>query len=223
MRFRFIAVLATSLAIAQPASAQILWSNGYGNWQGGQVNQDYLTSNAWAARSYDNFRLTSQSLVTGFFGYFNPSNGFAADWTAATWEVRTGLSSGNLGTLIASGSGAVNRVASEGRFYSELTGLNLQLDAGDYWLFFAPQTTYDGYAVFSNYVSNNANAVNAVQDNYNMWAFSNGAPEDGGQKYDLAIGAFGQMNVVPEPASIALVGAGLGVLGVIARRRRTQA
>ena len=55
-----------------------------------------------------------------------------------------------------------------------------------------------------------------------MWAFYNGAPEDGNQ-VDLAMGAFGQMNVVPEPASIALVGAGLGVLGVIARRRRTQA
>lgn len=222
MRFRSIAVLAASLAIAQPASAQILWSNGYGNFLGGQVNQDNLTWNNWAARSYDNFTLTSQSLITGFFGYFENANGQPADWTAATWEVRTGLSVGNSGTLIASGSGAVNRVASEGVYYSELTGLNLQLGPGNYWLFFAPQTTYDTYAVFSKLVSNNANAVNAVQDNYNMWAFYNGAPEDGLQ-FDLAMGAFGQMNVVPEPASIALVGAGLGVLGVIARRRRTQA
>ena len=61
--------------------------------------------------------------------------------TGATWEIRQGISEGNGGTLIASGSTTTPVVTPTGRsgfgfteFMVEVTGLNVHLAPGTYWL-----------------------------------------------------------------------------------------
>ena len=61
--------------------------------------------------------------------------------TGATWEIRQGVSEGNGGTLIASGTTTTPVVTPTGRsgfgfteFMVEVTGLNVSLAPGTYWL-----------------------------------------------------------------------------------------
>jgi hypothetical protein len=93
-------------------------------------------------QTYQNFVIPSGQTwtITGLF-----SNNLQNDvFSSAVWEIRSGLSAGNGGALIASGSSAVTQTAT-GRsllgfteFNTTVTGLSQVLGAGTYWFNVAP-------------------------------------------------------------------------------------
>ena len=226
MRLKLVAALFTSVAISSPANAQILWSNGTTPTHGATANQYYSGSGPWNYRAYDNFTLTQASTITGLFGSYQSST---PSWTVGHYEIRSGLSNGNLGTLVASGSGAFTPTATSAfEYFSELLGLNISLAAGNYWLFLAPESTDDSRpGAYSNLMgANTTNALNAAGD-LSYWMDSQaggGNPQlDTSVHYDLAYGAYGvaaSVVATPEPASMILLATGLGFVGFVAKRRR---
>jgi hypothetical protein len=94
----------------------------------------------------------------------NPDIDFTAFPITANWSIRSGVSSNGLGDLIASGSSVANvtstgRTSGTGREYTfSVSGLNVSLDPGDYFLSVTPSSLnsgklsggYDTYASITN-------------------------------------------------------------------------
>src|ERR1043166_5775986 len=124
----------------RPPSGNILWYNGDFNNVNGLANEQ----NTLVAQSsiYDNFIVPSPGWhVTAVFS----DNLENTTVTGANWEIRSGVSEGNGGTLIASGTTATPLVTPTGRggfgfteFMSEVTGLSVDLAPGTYWLNVTP-------------------------------------------------------------------------------------
>ena len=79
---------------------------------------------------------------------------------SATWEIRSGVSAGNGGTVVASGMTATPVVTPTGRsgfgfteFTVEVTGLSVHLDPGTYWLNVTPVDSLDGGRAFDSTTS----------------------------------------------------------------------
>jgi hypothetical protein len=100
-------------------------------------------NNPYGAATYQNFTAGSSVFVTGLFtnnlSQLTPTSGY--------WEIRSGVSEGNGGTLVASGSGAVTN-APTGRsdfgfveYHNEVDGLNVSLNSGTYWFAVVPVCT----------------------------------------------------------------------------------
>ena len=226
-----------ALAMAAPSSAaaQTLFYNGNWNLTDGQTSATN-TGNANAI-IFENFVVGGLGWnVTGLFGEFHQKG---ALWTTANWEIRTGITAGNAGTLVASGIGPTTNAAT-GRalgafteYRATISGLNLLFAPGTYWLGLAPvgASTAAGNDIYLSYTAG-VNGVNSVLDgdffvrsvvhNYQEpAAFSN---------VNFALGVLGTVvtqqqppsSSVPEPSSLALMFAGSAVLAGVARRRRTQ-
>ena len=88
----------------------------------------------------------TQWTVTGVFTN-NLSTVNRVDPAQSYWEIREGVSSGNIGTLVASGTGAALYFPTgrnEGGFFEFTTlvkGINVPLQAGTYWLSVVPECT----------------------------------------------------------------------------------
>src|ERR1700736_525010 len=132
----------TAIAQAPPGS---LWYNGDFNGVNGLANE--RNTGVTQAAVYDDFNVTTPAWnVTAVFS----DNLFSAmTVTAADWEIRTGVSEGNAGTLVASGTTNSPLVTLTGRggfglqeYMVEVTGLNVflpMLPSGQhYWLNVTP-------------------------------------------------------------------------------------
>ena len=134
-------------------------SNGLAN-----ENDAIVGGDPYGAATYQNFVNSQTWNVTGLFtnnlSGLTPSSGY--------WEIRSGMSEGNGGTLIASGtqSGGNFSQTPTGRSgfgyteYTDLvTGLNVNLPSGMYWLAMVPACpTCDG----RSFNSNSLEGLNAV-------------------------------------------------------------
>ncbi|MEO8333687.1 MAG: PEP-CTERM sorting domain-containing protein [bacterium] len=232
MRSRLITALITAVALASPAQAQVLWSNGSTPTFLSEANQFYTGPLAFDVKAYDNFTLSQTSTITGLFGYYTT---FISTWTRGHYEIRSGMGVGSFGTLIASGQGDFAQVfVSPGDpeiptsdvYFSQLLGLNIVLPAGDYWMFLAPETSIPAVISWSSMVGADVtDAVNAVGDLNHLVSNNGAGPFLGiGFPYDLAYGAYGVRGSVvaaPEPASMVLFATGLGMFGLVARRKRS--
>jgi hypothetical protein len=153
--------------------------------------------------------------------------------TGADWEIRTGLSEGNAGTLIASGTTNSPVVTPTGRsgfgfteYMVEVTGLNVFLPMlpsdQHYWLNVTPVGNGTGRSF--NTTTSGTNCVGTpCGDDYNAFftstyfgAYFNSCIVD--QCFDYSNGVIG--TVVPEPATVALLTCGVGALLIAVRRRR---
>ena len=134
----------------------VLWYNGdFDNVNGLYNGQDTAIGAGNFASVYDNFNVTGGGwTVTEVFS----DNLTDTNVTGATWEIRSGVSAGNGGTLVASGTTAAPIVTPTGRsgfgfteFQIKVTGLNVflpVLTAGQfYWLNVTPigDLTGDSY------------------------------------------------------------------------------
>lgn len=156
-----------------PYPASILgWFNGNtrqgiparANWYGGL--QQY-------SRVYDDFVVPAGGwTVTGVFSINAMS---VSGVTQAAWEIRSGVSAGDPGSVVASGISAATQTVQEiwpdGERICRLTveGLRMKLPAGTYWLSVAPVVSYrvNSGAPPPSYVSvtTGTNAIGSPQGN----------------------------------------------------------
>jgi hypothetical protein len=246
-------LLAMTLALgvmAGTAAAGTLWYNGDFNGSGNNISNyyEYLYFGGTGPTSY------YESYCHVYDDFTVPAGGWTVDsvWsnnrftsgvvvTGATWEIRSGVSTGNGGTVVQTGSGTPT-LTDTGRGtgdYTEyqvlISGLNFHLDPGTYWLSVTPSKDYgDNYSY--NSATSGLNAVGQpAGDNGNAYFHSfshygNGSESDYyfwnvtnyyGYPVDFSMGIAGEGSPVPLPASLPLLGSGLlGLLGWGYRRRK---
>src|SRR5262249_13614360 len=116
-----------------------LWYNGDFNGVNGLANElNTSLGDGQFASVYDDFNVTGGGWhITSVFS----DNLANTNITGATWEIRQGISEGNGGTLIASGTTVTPVVTPTGRsgfgfteFMVEVNGLSVDLAPGTYWL-----------------------------------------------------------------------------------------
>jgi len=125
----------------------------------------------YGAAVYQNFVVSSYGinvsrLFTNNLSQLTPTSGY--------WEIRTGVSEGNGGTLIASGDGAVTNTPTgrSGFGYTEyqnlVGGLSVYLPAGTYWFAVVPNcTTCFGRSFNTNTLGRNS--VGTTVPNQQYW------------------------------------------------------
>ncbi|MGI8955612.1 MAG: hypothetical protein ACR2II_01705 [Chthoniobacterales bacterium] len=179
-----------------------LWYNGDFNDVNGLANErDTSLGAGQYASVYDDFNVTdSQGWdVTSVFS----NNLSSTNVTGATWEIRQGVSAGNPGTLIASGTTVTPTVTPTGRsgfgfteYMVEVEGLNVHLGQGTYHLNVTPTGDLTGRSFDST--TSGANCVGTpCGNNQNAFFDSNffgsffASTADLGQPYDFSMGVNG--------------------------------
>jgi len=178
----------------------------------------------YGAATFQNFTLSSDSTVTGLFtnnlSGLNPTTGY--------WEIRSGVSEGNGGTLVASGTGATSNQAT-GRsdfgfneYRNEVDGLSVNLSAGtQYWFAVVPNDPNNANRSF-NSNTDGTNSVGSQVSGQQYWDsaffganFTNANNEGGFNTFSN--GVIG--TEVPEPSSLIMLGSGLVAAAGVVRRR----
>jgi len=231
LAFTFTGALAlntTAIAQAPPGGyGGALWYNGDFNGINGLANE--RNTIVTQAAVYDDFNVTGPGWnVTAVFSH-NLEN---TTVTAADWEIRSGVSEGNGGTLLGSGSNAAATVTLTGRsgfgfleYMVQVNGINLTLGPGTYWLNVTAVGNGGGRSF--NSTTSGANCIGTPCGN-DQNAFFNStffganftSTSNEGQPYDFSNGVIG--TIVPEPATIALLTCGVGALLIAVRRRRSS-
>jgi hypothetical protein len=218
--------LVFALAACAPASAGTVgWYNGDFNGNNGLANG--INNGSWSqANTYDDFVVPAGGwLVTGVFS--NDLMSFTGT-TQAYWEIRSGVSAGNGGTLVASGTDTATQTATgrSGFGYTEYTvevdGLSLFLAPGTYWLTVAPVGPGSGNSYVST--TSGANAIGNPPGNDDNSFFNSstfGANFTPASNYVGAPADFseGVLTGAPEPGTLGMMfGAGLLGLGFLRRK-----
>ena len=153
-----------------------MWYNGDFNGVNGLANEKSTTTGQ--ASVYDNFVVTTATGwdVTDVFS----DNLLNTNVTGATWEIRSGITPGNGGTLVASGMTLTPTVTATGRsgfgfteYQVKVSGLNVhlpQLPAGQfYWLNVTPIGDGTGRSFDSDTSGANAVGVPPGNDLNSFW------------------------------------------------------
>jgi hypothetical protein len=216
-----LAVCAIPFALAQRGApitrptGDILWYNGDYNDVNFLANEDNTSlGEGEFASVYDDFNVPSGgwTLTSVFSDNFENTN-----VTGATWEIRQGISEGNGGTLIASGMTMTPVVTlieciEFCEYMIEVTGLNVSLAEGHYWLNVTPIGDLTGRSFDSN--TSGANCVGTPCGN-NQNAFFNSnffganwqSTSEWGQPTDYSMGVIGTVGGggTPTPTATATV------------------
>jgi hypothetical protein len=221
--------LILTLLCASPLFASNLyWYNGSPDLQDSLANEVSGGFGNWLI--YSEFNVgPGGTAITGVFS--NDTFSGSPDVGDAYWEIRSGVSNGNGGTLLASGTGAPTVTdtgdAYDGEIYTvEVDGLNVDLSQGTYWLAVAPDFSSGENSWLVG--TDGANAVGSpagTGDSYLTDSLfgDNFVPTADYNVIDYSVGVVTSV-VTPEPATAPLVaGAGL-IFGLtsFARIRRKR-
>lgn len=214
----------------------VLWYNGDATtFVGSTANQQKspLATFDFDARIYEDFIVPEADggwLITNVWSNnASPMTGI----DEAFWEIRTGISEGDGGTVLFGGVAAATQTATgrnsgspgfNDEYRIEVGGLNVLLNPGRYWLAVTPITDFDGQTFVSS--TNGLNAVGTPPgDNANSYFDSDTFGADFRQESrDFSMGVAGSITggvVVPEPTSLSLMAFSLlGLAGYGWRRSR---
>jgi hypothetical protein len=203
-----VAQVKANVGTALPPPPRTLWYNGDANGVNGLANErNTIVSQAGV---YDDFNVPAGQLWNVIAVFSDNLTTFQPVFTAADWEIRSGVSEGNAGTLIAGGTTKAPVVTqifcdfSICEFRVEVTGLNFFLRPGHYWLNVTPVGNGTGRSF--NSTTSGANCVGTPCGN-NQNAFFNStffgtyftSTANEGQPYDYSNGLIG--TAVAEPRS----------------------
>jgi len=210
------------------AKAQLLWYNGDRN----AVNSMWGTSDGTNAEFvYDDFNVTAPGGWQVSSVFVNIKLLSTVD--TANWEILSGVSSGNGGTVVQSGTGSALTLTplstlSGGYtlYQASVNDLSFNLAPGTYWLGVQPISSDPGYIVTTSGAS--AVGTPAGNDGNAYYSQTDGIPGDGvsfastttvnPNLIDFSMGVMGTASV-PEPSSSALCFVGFGLLVVYLRKR----
>src|SRR5207248_4714570 len=182
-------------------SGNLLWYNGDFNGVNGLANEENTSlGSGQFASVYDDFIVPSPGWnVTSVFSD-NLSN---TNVTSALSEIRQGVSEGNGGTLIASGMTMTPVVTPTGRsgfgfieYMVEVTGVNVNLPPGTYWLNVTPIGNLTGRSFDSTTSGANCVGTPCGNDqnaffNSNFFGANFTSTANEGQPYDFSMGVNG--------------------------------
>jgi hypothetical protein len=207
-----------------------LWYNGDLNHFNGLANErDDSLGYGQYAHVFDDFNVTGPGWhVTSL--YSNNYDSYPTSTTAVEWSIHQGISVGNPGTTVASGTSTdfAITIHYDGDFgFVEYTvqvlGLNINLAPGTYFLNVTPVGSGQGRSFTSDTSgvrcigTPSGNNGNAFFDS-NFFGANYQSTAEQGQPGDFSMGVIG--TVVPEPATVALLTCGVGALLIALRRRR---
>ena len=229
--YKLAAVAALALAVQSTATAQVQFYNGDPNAVDGYSSEvNSVLSGGFTSFLFENYTVTGGGMtVTGLFGNYISQDPTPV-WTMASWEIRSGVSAGNGGTLLFSGSGSASQVGT-GQFWSgteiftaAVSGLNYFLPAGEYWFALSPHRAEASQIYLAT--TSGAGAINGNLDNaafHHMPIIGINYASVDGTNFSLGVeGRLGE-STVPEPATMTLLATGLAGLAGARRRKRTNA
>ena len=231
MKISSLLVLTAALSLTTVAPLRAdLWYNG--NFDGRNALSNERNTSVSQSNVYDDFIVPAaqQWDITSVFS--NDLMSFTGV-TSAYWEIRSGVSLGNGGTLVASGTGTATQTPT-GRsafglteYTIDVAGLNVLLNSGTYWLTVSPIDSGGGRSFVST--TSGAGAVGTPPGNNgnSFWNSSEfgknfGLPSDslGSGTWDFSEGVSGSVvSGVPEPSSIILLVTMFAGLIVTIRKR----
>ena len=197
-------------------------ANGWAN-----ENDAIVSGDPYGAATYENFRIGGTTanvtaLYTNNLSMLNPSSAY--------WEIRSGVSEGNGGTLIASGTGSGANFSQtptgrSGFGFTEYTdlvsGLNIDLPVGTYWMAVVPQDPQNANRSFNsntfgfNQVGADIQNQQYVNSPFFGANFTNANNEGVFPAFSAGVVGTG----TPEPSSIIMLGSGLVAVAGVVRRR----
>jgi hypothetical protein len=248
-----LGVLFIWAACSAPAqAASTLWYNGDLDNRDAFTNQTSTSATGVDSLVYDDFIVPAGQKWTITSAWSNDvKNPFftIATPTQVAWQIHSGMSAGNAGTVVASGiaTGSNVTVAADGTSavfapfsatQDTITakGLSVVLTAGTYYLSVAPVTnggtdgawnisTTSGLNAIGNPKGNDGNSYDesiAYGNNYTPSSITESYLDEG-STWDYSMGVAGTFIVTPEPSSMVLMlAASLGLPALGFRRRKTN-
>jgi hypothetical protein len=238
-----------AVCCAPRAQAATLWYNGDQDGRDAISNETATSASGVDGAVYDDFivpfgqkwtitSVWSNNVEDPFFS--SPSV------KSVAWSIRSGVSAGHGGTVVASGSTTsgnttetadgtsvvyapfpANQVTTTGK------GMSVVLTAGTYWLSVAPVTTGTDASFFAVSTTSGTNAVGSPPgDDGKSYFFSNALGDNfvptstleaylgEGSTWDYSMGVAGTFVVSPEPSSMVLMLAACFGLPALGFRRR---
>jgi hypothetical protein len=186
-------------------------------------NDAIVGGNPYGAAVYQNFTLSADAHATWMFSNnlsgLNPTTGY--------WEVRTGVSEGNGGTLIASGTSPMHQ-STTGRVdfgyteYTDLLGVDVNLTAGtEYWMAVVPNAPTQNNRSF-NSNTDGLNSVGTQTSNQQFWNSAFFGANFTNANNEGTFPTFSQGLGTPEPSSFIMLGSGLVAVAGLVRRRLSR-
>ena len=200
------------------ASADTLWYNG--NFDSRNSLSNEISTEIGQSNVYDDFIVPLGQTWTVTAVYSNDLMNFISD--SAEWQIRSGVSLNNGGTLIASGTTpdvqtAVGSALDLTEYTVQVSVPNVVLTPGTYWLTVAPADTGSGRSFITTTSGAACVGLPCGNDGNSFWTsadfdenFANPSDALGPGTWDFSMGVIG---TVPEPASMTLLG--LAILGLL--------